>query len=74
MFSGSLVAIVTPMHPDGAVDFEAWARLLDFHAANGTQGIVVGGTTSGPYRRGNWAGSRAAAARLCRCRDSSGVN
>ena len=45
MFSGSLVAIVTPMHPDGAVDFEAWARLLDFHAANGTQGIVVGGTT-----------------------------
>ena len=45
MFSGSLVAIVTPMHPDGAVDFEAWARLLDFHAANATQGIVVGGTT-----------------------------
>jgi 4-hydroxy-tetrahydrodipicolinate synthase len=45
MFSGSLVAIVTPMRPDGAVDFEAWARLLDFHLANGTNGIVVGGTT-----------------------------
>ena len=45
MFAGSLVAIVTPMLEDGAVDFEAWARLLDFHAANGTQGIVIGGTT-----------------------------
>jgi len=45
MFSGSLVAIVTPMRPDGAVDFPAWQRLLDFHLANGTNGVVVGGTT-----------------------------
>jgi 4-hydroxy-tetrahydrodipicolinate synthase len=45
MFTGSLVAIATPMLPDGAVDYGAWARLLDFHAANGTQGIVIGGTT-----------------------------
>ena len=45
MFSGSLVAIVTPMRADGAVDFEAWARLLEFHAAHGTDGIVIGGTT-----------------------------
>jgi len=45
MFSGSLVAIITPMRPDGAVDFEAWARLLNFHLENGTNGIVVGGTT-----------------------------
>jgi 4-hydroxy-tetrahydrodipicolinate synthase len=45
MFSGSLVAIVTPLRSDGSVDYEAWARLLDWHAANGTQGIVVGGTT-----------------------------
>lgn len=44
MFSGSLVAIVTPMRPDGAVDFRAWQRLLDFHQANGTSGVVVGGT------------------------------
>ncbi len=44
-FSGSLVAIVTPMRPDGAIDLEAWARLLDFHLANGTGGIVVGGTS-----------------------------
>jgi 4-hydroxy-tetrahydrodipicolinate synthase len=45
MFSGSLVAIVTPMRTDGALDFEAWARLIDFHAQSGTSGIVVGGTT-----------------------------
>ena len=45
MFAGSLVAIVTPMHADGAIDFEAWTRLLEFHVANGTAGIVVGGTT-----------------------------
>jgi 4-hydroxy-tetrahydrodipicolinate synthase len=45
MFSGSLVAIVTPMRPDGSLDFPAWRRLLDFHLDNGTNGIVVGGTT-----------------------------
>jgi 4-hydroxy-tetrahydrodipicolinate synthase len=45
MFAGSLVAIVTPMRADGAVDFEAWARLLELHVANGTHGVVVGGTT-----------------------------
>lgn len=45
MFSGSLVAIVTPMRRDGAVDYPAWERLLDFHLENGTNGIVVGGTT-----------------------------
>jgi 4-hydroxy-tetrahydrodipicolinate synthase len=45
MFAGSLVAIVTPMRSDGAVDFEAWARLLELHVASGTSGVVVGGTT-----------------------------
>jgi 4-hydroxy-tetrahydrodipicolinate synthase len=45
MFSGSLVAIATPMRPDGAVDSGAWERLLDFHVASGTSGVVVGGTT-----------------------------
>ena len=33
------------MRPDGAIDFAAWQRLLDFHLANGTNGVVVGGTT-----------------------------
>lgn len=45
MFKGSIPALVTPMQPDGAVDFQAWGRLLDFHVAEGTDGIVVGGTT-----------------------------
>ena len=45
MFSGSLVAIVTPMHADGSIDWPAWDRLLALHLAAGTSGIVVGGTT-----------------------------
>jgi 4-hydroxy-tetrahydrodipicolinate synthase len=45
MFSGRMVAIVTPMTADGALDWPAWDRLLDFHAREGTDGIVVAGTT-----------------------------
>lgn len=42
---GSLVAIVTPMREDGALDLEAFRRLIDWHIAEGTDGIVVVGTT-----------------------------
>jgi 4-hydroxy-tetrahydrodipicolinate synthase len=45
MFAGSLVALVTPMQPDGSIDFDAWSRLLEFHVAHGTVGIVVAGST-----------------------------
>jgi 4-hydroxy-tetrahydrodipicolinate synthase len=45
MRKGSLVAIVTPMRDGGDVDFDAWTRLIDFHLENGTDGIVVGGST-----------------------------
>jgi 4-hydroxy-tetrahydrodipicolinate synthase len=45
MFTGSMVAIVTPMTPDGGLDWLAWDRLLDFHITAGTGGIVVAGTT-----------------------------
>src|SRR5277367_6064910 len=45
MFSGSMVAIVTPMTADGALDWPSWDRLLDFHLREGTDGIVVAGTT-----------------------------
>jgi 4-hydroxy-tetrahydrodipicolinate synthase len=45
MLSGSLVAIVTPMTADGTLDWPAWDRLLDFHLSEGTDGIVVAGTT-----------------------------
>ena len=45
MFKGSIPALVTPMTADGAIDFAAWDRVLDFHVNSGTDGIVVGGTT-----------------------------
>ncbi len=45
MFSGSLVAIVTPMAADGSLDWAAWERLLDFHIQERTDGVVVAGTT-----------------------------
>ena len=45
MYGGSLVALVTPMQPDGSIDFDAWSRLLEFQVANGTSGIVVAGST-----------------------------
>ena len=40
--SGSIVAIVTPFKEDRGVDFEALERLVDFHLANGTDGIQIG--------------------------------
>jgi 4-hydroxy-tetrahydrodipicolinate synthase len=42
---GSLVAIVTPMREDGALDLDAFRRLIDWHIREGTDGIVVVGTT-----------------------------
>jgi 4-hydroxy-tetrahydrodipicolinate synthase len=45
MFSGSMVAIATPMSDDGGIDWTGWDRLLDFHLQSGTDGIVVAGTT-----------------------------
>jgi 4-hydroxy-tetrahydrodipicolinate synthase len=45
MFSGSMVAIVTPMTAEGELDWPAWDRLLDFHMREGSDGVVVAGTT-----------------------------
>ena len=42
---GSIVALVTPMHPDGAVDWERLRKLVDWHVECGTHGIVAVGTT-----------------------------
>src|SRR5699024_1947697 len=42
---GSMVALVTPMHADGSVDWDSLARLVDWHIEQGTQGIVAMGTT-----------------------------
>lgn len=45
MFRGSMVALVTPMGADGAVDFVALNRLINFHIENGTHALVAVGTT-----------------------------
>ena len=45
MITGSLVAIVTPMHEDGRLDLGSFRKLIDWHVAEGTDGIVVVGTT-----------------------------
>ena len=45
MITGSLVAIVTPMRADGSVDMPRFKELIDWHVQEGTDGIVVVGTT-----------------------------
>ncbi|WP_274572602.1 4-hydroxy-tetrahydrodipicolinate synthase [Neisseria leonii] len=45
MLKGSLVALITPMHEDGSVDYTGLRQLLDWHIDNGTDGIVAVGTT-----------------------------
>jgi 4-hydroxy-tetrahydrodipicolinate synthase len=45
MIKGSIVAIVTPMYPDGAVDWDSLDALVEWHIAEGTDGIVAVGTT-----------------------------
>ena len=45
MIKGSIVAIVTPMHEDGALDWKRLDALVDWHVAEGTDAIVAVGTT-----------------------------
>jgi len=45
LFGANLVAMVTPMHPDGTIDDAGLASLVDHLLATGCDGIVVGGTT-----------------------------
>ncbi|MCE2867460.1 MAG: 4-hydroxy-tetrahydrodipicolinate synthase [Burkholderiaceae bacterium] len=45
MIQGSIVAIVTPMFEDGSLDFQSLKALLDWHIAEGTDAIVIVGTT-----------------------------
>jgi 4-hydroxy-tetrahydrodipicolinate synthase len=45
MITGSIVALITPMHEDGSVDWASLERLLDMHLAKGTSAIVAVGTT-----------------------------
>ncbi len=45
IFTGAGVAIVTPMKADGAVNYEKFGELIEFQIANGTDAIIVCGTT-----------------------------
>ena len=45
MISGSMVAIVTPMDAHGALDWQALTKLVDFHLQEGTDALVVVGTS-----------------------------
>ncbi len=45
VLNGSLVALVTPMMPDGEIDFDALNKIIDWHIQEGTNGIVSVGTT-----------------------------
>ncbi len=45
MFKGSLVALVTPMLENGAIDYARLEKLIDFHVQKGSHGLVIAGTT-----------------------------
>ncbi len=45
IFTGMATAIVTPMHTDGSIDYEALGRLVEFQIDSGINGLVVMGTT-----------------------------
>jgi 4-hydroxy-tetrahydrodipicolinate synthase len=45
MYSGSMVALVTPMHEDGALDDDSLQKLIEFHISEGSDAIVAVGTT-----------------------------
>lgn len=45
IFTGAAVAIITPMHEDGTVNYEEFARFVNWQIENGTDAIVICGTT-----------------------------
>ena len=45
LFTGSGVALVTPMYPDGRINYEKLEQLVDWHVAQGTDALIVCGTT-----------------------------
>ena len=45
IFKGAGVAIITPFHQDGSVDYEKFGELIEYQIANGTDAIIVCGTT-----------------------------
>lgn len=45
IFTGAGVAIATPMHPDGSINWEELGRLIDWQIEQGTDAIIICGTT-----------------------------
>lgn len=45
LFTGSAVALVTPMHADGSINYDTLGKLVDYHLENGTDAIVACATT-----------------------------
>ena len=45
MWKGSLVALATPFDAQNRIDYEALQRLIDFHVEQGSEGLVIAGTT-----------------------------
>ncbi|MBR4200931.1 MAG: 4-hydroxy-tetrahydrodipicolinate synthase, partial [Oscillospiraceae bacterium] len=45
IFTGAAVALVTPFNADGSVNYDAFAKLIDFQIENGTDALVIAGTT-----------------------------
>ena len=45
MFKGSLIALATPFDADNRIDYEALERLIEFHVSEGSNGLVIAGTT-----------------------------
>lgn len=47
IFTGAGVALVTPMHADGSVNFDKMKELIEFQIANDTDALIICGTTGG---------------------------
>ena len=45
IFTGAGVAIITPFNPDGSIDFDGLGTLIDYQIENGTDAIIICGTT-----------------------------
>ena len=54
IFKGAAVAIVTPMHEDGKVNYEKLEELLEYQIANSTDAIVICGTTRRVFYIDTW--------------------
>lgn len=48
-FEGIYTPVITPMHPDGAINYDMFAKQLDFLVSSGVHGVIVGGTTGEYY-------------------------